>query len=83
MTVAAQRKSCKAPLPGANDSAHAAIAEPTNEAAGPPKATSAAVPEQQQERSPHAELARELHRVACGPVLDDLAVFEAANHDAA
>ena len=34
--------------------------------------------EQQQQRSPHAELAGELERVARGPVLDDLALLEAA-----
>ena len=39
--------------------------------------------EQQQERSPDAELARQLHRVARGPVLDDLPVLEAADDDAA
>jgi ketosteroid isomerase-like protein len=38
--------------------------------------------EQQQERSPHAELAGELHGVARGPVLDDLSILETADDDA-
>ena len=36
---------------------------------------------EQQQRAPNAELPGDLHRVACGPILDDLAVFEAADHD--
>ena len=45
-------------------------------------AQEATVCKQQQERSPDAELARQLHRVARGPVLDDLPVLEAADDDA-
>ncbi len=37
----------------------------------------------QLQRAPQAELADQLHRVACGPVLDDPPVLEAADHDAA
>jgi hypothetical protein len=39
--------------------------------------------EQQQERSPHAELADQLDGAARGPVLHALAVLEAADDDAA
>jgi hypothetical protein len=40
MTVTAQSKPCTAPLPGASDSAQAAITELSNEAPGPANATS-------------------------------------------
>ena len=38
---------------------------------------------EQQQRTPDAELPGDLHRVARGPVLDDPAVLEAADHDPA